>query len=373
MIYLDYNATAPLHPNVERGLKKALTIYGNPSSHYQLGREAKEAIEATRETLANTLQATPAQITFTSSGTEANNQVLQSIWMTAVANQAPIHIIVSAVEHACVRNTTKFLHTLGVHITEIGVDASGQVCLDELTAAIRPDTKLISVMTANNETGTLQPLHQIVAIAQSHGILVHTDAVQAFGKLPVHFEASGVDFMTLSGHKIGALKGVGALITKHPATLAPLLHGGPQEKQKRAGTENVLGIMSLNLVLEAGIHQESPALRDYFEQEIHREIPEVIRNGHPTDCLPNTLNLSFLGVKAEALVMNLDLQGIAVSTGSACSTGSIDPSHVLQAMNLSPERLSSAVRFSLGPRTTKAELDKTLAVLSQVVGRLRAN
>ncbi len=377
MIYLDYNATSPLHHAVVRGLKKNLPLFGNPSSLYQLGRQAKDQIEAVRYALSQTLDAPLSGVVFTGSGSEANNQVLKSVWIDALREGHPCHIIISAIEHACVRTTAQFLNSMGVAVTEVGVDSDGVIRLDELAAAIRPDTRLMSVMLANNETGTIQPLRHIVDIAAPFGVPVHTDAVQAFGKIPVSFSELGVDYMTISGHKIGAFKGLGAILCRDETRLNPLLHGGPQEKQKRAGTENVLGILSLGTVLEAvNLGQAADygavgELRDYFWDAIRTQIPEVVRNGNTRDTLPNTLNISFLAAKGDALLINLDLVGIAASTGSACSTGSIEPSYVLTAMGLTGDRSEGAVRFSLGVETTRDDIDRTVGCLVDIVGRLR--
>ena len=324
--------------------------------------------------MAQSLAAESAQVIFTSSGTEANNHVLLSHYFAAQREKRDLHLVISSIEHACVRNTAEFIQSLGGKISVCPVDEQGIVSLDRLKAICESGpVDLISIMLANNEVGTIQPVSEIVSLANTYGIPVHTDAVQAFGKIPLSFSKLGVDFMTISGHKIGAPKGIGGLIAKQPNSLLPLLHGGAQEKGHRAGTENTLSIIGLGIAC-ANLQDNSMTNEgiEWLWQELQKKIPTSVRNGDPKNTLPNTLNVSFPGVSAQAIVRNLDLEGIAISTGSACSTGSINPSHVLEAMGFPPERTTSAIRLSLGPATTKKDLETTIEALSRIILRLQA-
>jgi cysteine desulfurase len=363
-IYLDYNATAPLLPEVEFLLKKSFSIFGNPSSLHKEGRKAWEKIDSARQKVAASVDTDPTSIIFTSSGTESNNTLLKGL--------KPRHLIISSIEHPCISKTADWLAQNGTHVSILEVDSNGKIKLESLESLITDQTDLISIMLANNETGTIQPIKEVVQIAQKYHIPVHTDAVQAWQKMDFSFTQLGVDYMSLSGHKIGAPKGIGVLISKNPKSIPSLLHGGPQETQHRAGTENTLGIIGLEAALKHPLDiQTLKDLKTHFLTQMHAKIDNVVLNGDLENSLYNTLNLSFLGVSAEALMMRLDLEGIYASTGSACSSGSTEPSTVLTAMGLSQERVQSAVRFSFGPQTTKAKLDQTLEVLTRILPGLR--
>ncbi len=341
-VYLDYNATSPVHPEVAKGLQKALAIFGNPSSLHAEGRAAKEAVEDAREKIARTIDAEPDQIIFTGSGTEANNHVV---------SQAAGLVVTSEIEHPSILEACD--------ATYLAVSRQGIID----TGAIPANAALVSVMLANNETGVIQSIPRL-------SIPVHTDAVQALGKLSFSFKALGVDFMTLSAHKIGGLKGVGALVVKDPKKFKAMLFGGPQEQRLRAGTENVPGIIAFGIAVEH-IQAVDKQLKLQLLHGIETSISNAVINGHPDQTLSNTLNVSFPGLKGESLVIALDLAGVAASTGSACSTGSTEPSHVLLAMYKDKAIAESSVRFSLGPDTTHADIVYVLDVLPGLVKKLR--
>jgi len=375
VIYLDYNATSPLDSLVEREIKKNLPIFGNPSALYRIGRLAQAKIEDARYALAQWLGASETQVTFAGSGSEANNQVLWSVWLKARPIHTP-HFAILSIEHASVRNYARFLESLGAKISWIKVDTYGRLDLNHLEEILKSPTDLVSVMMGNNEVGTIQPIKEVVALAASCGCLVHTDAVQAVGKMAVSFSALGVDFLTFSGHKWGAPKGIGGSIAKTPQTLKPLIYGGGQEKGKRAGTENILGIIGLHAAINSRLKTPYPEAELFQKIEqlyrtLSQKIPNCIRNGHPIDRIANTLNLSILGVEGAAIVMKLDLEGIAISSGSACATGSVDPSEVLLAMDIGEARVKSAIRMSIGPETTDAALDRLGDVLPKACAYLR--
>jgi cysteine desulfurase len=374
MIYLDYNATTPVCSAAIKQYSKTAKQLGNPSSFHQFGRISKEYLENARETIATCISAEPENILFTGSATEANNQVLNSFLSITDRVIAPVHIIISAIEHSSIRVHCDRLSKLGIDISIVPVNEDGIIDLKALEATITPQTKLISVMLANNETGTIQPLVDIVAIAKKHGVLVHTDAVQAIGKTPVSVNKLDIDFLSFSGHKVYGPKGAGALYAKDDASLKSLIHGGGHERLLRAGTENVEGISAFGAAIDWVGKQDISHLKtvaDYFWTRLEATIPNVFLNGSLAHKIPGTLNISFEGLNAEALAINLDLEDVAVSTGSACSTGSIEPSPILIAMGLSKERVKSAIRFSLGYPTTTAELDIVLDKLPKLVKKLR--
>lgn len=372
-IYLDYSATTPLAPEVLEAMQPYLTKhFGNASSIHGFGREAKVAIDAARERLSAALGAQPQEIAFTSGGTEAANM---AIFGVAYTFSEPRHIVTSRVEHPCVLNPCRELEKSGWQVTYVEPDATGMISAIAVAAAIRPDTVLISIMNANNEVGTLNPIAEIAMLAAERKILFHTDAVQAFGKVPINVHQIPVSLLSLSGHKFYGPKGMGALFVSRGVKLQPLLFGGHQERERRAGTENVAGIVGLGKAAElimANQAAETARLRtlsENFWQQVQKIFPHAMLNGHPEARLPTVLNISFPGFESTALLMSLDLQGIAVSNGSACSSGSVEVSHVLRAMKLSRERAVSALRFSFGKYTTGAEVETTLQALAKILQR----
>ena len=376
-VYLDYNATTPLHPEVLAAMMPYLTErFGNPSSLHAWGQEARQALEAARTRIAQALGVRDKDtIAFTSGGTEADNLALLGV---AGAQQGRgRHVIVSAVEHHAVLNAAAHLARQGFEVTRLPVDGQGLLDPDALRRAIRPDTILVSLMHGNNETGVLFPIGGAGRICRERGVAFHTDAVQTFGKLPLDVEALGVDLLALSGHKIHGPRGAGALFIRRGTEMQPLIHGGAQERSRRAGTENVAAAVGLARATELMLQDQEAtagrlaALRDRLEQGLMAALPGVERNGHPTERLPHTTNLAFAGVEAESVILALDLAGVGVSSGAACSSGSLDPSHVLAAMGLRPERVAGSVRFSLGRGTTPEEVDRVLEALPPMVERMR--
>ena len=377
MIYLDHNATTPPAPEVVEAMTASLTRdWGNPSSLHACGQQARAARESARRSLAALIHANPANVLFTSGATEAANQLLLGLLFKP--EQPPRHLIVSAIEHPCVLEPARVLETLGWRVTRVGVDGEGRVDPQAVAAAIRPDTALISVMLANNDTGVIQPVKEIAALARQHQVHVHTDAVQAVGRIPVDFEVLGVDFLTLSAHKFYGPKGVGALVASDAKALAPLLFGGAQERSLRAGTENMPGICGLGAAARLASREMAAdaariaALRDRLQAGLLAVFPDARVNGAAAPRVPNTLNITFPGIDAVAAVMNLDIADIAAATTSACSTASRQPPYVLTAMGLPPERALASLRFSLGRETTVAELDHVLATLSHLIPLLRS-
>ncbi|HWP34255.1 MAG TPA: cysteine desulfurase NifS [Thermodesulfobacteriota bacterium] len=375
-VYLDHNATTPVHPRVAEAMLPFLReAYGNPSSLHWAGRAARQAVDAAREAVARLVGAEPAEVVFTSGATEADNLALRG-----VAELHPGgHIVTTAVEHPAVRETCAELARRGWRVTVLPVDRAGRLDLAQLEAALTADTCLVSAMLANNETGVLFPAEAIGRLCRSRGILFHCDATQAVGKVPVDMRRMGIDLLALSGHKLNGPKGVGALVVRKGVKLKPQQTGGHQERGRRGGTENVPGVVGLGEAarlaaerLAAGEPARVAALRDRLERRILAAIPEVLVNGQGAERVPNTLNCSFRWVEGEALLLSLDLAGIAVSSGSACSAGSLEPSHVLLAMGLTREEASGAVRFSLGYETTEGELDYVVETLPPIVERLRA-
>lgn len=375
VVYLDNNATTAVAPEVlEAMLPYLTTAYGNPSSMHRFGGQVAQAIQTAREQVADLLGATPAEIVFTSGGTEGNNTAIRSA-LASFPNRR--HIVTTQVEHACVRNLCRHLEKQGYQVTYLSVDRRGQLDLLELEAALTGDTALVSVMWANNETGVLFPIDQIGALVKSRGVLFHVDAVQAVGKIPIHLQDSPIDLLTLSGHKFHAPKGIGALYVRRGVPFRPLLLGGHQERNRRAGTENVAGIVGLGrAAVLAKQHLADmarvQALRDHLEQSILRAIPETVVNGQGSPRLPNTSNLGFKYIEGEAILLLLDREGICASSGSACTSASLEPSHVLQAMGLPYSVLHGSIRLSLSRYTTPADIERVLAVLPGIVAQLRA-
>lgn len=375
-VYLDHNATTPIHPEVvEAMLPFFKDHFGNASSIHWAGREVRKSLDEAREKVAALMNAEPEEIVFTGCGTESDNMAIKGVALAL--QEKGRHIITTRVEHHAVLHTCQFLEQRGFEVTYLPVDPYGLIDLEGLRRSIKPQTVLISIMFANNETGTIFPVQEIGEIAREKGVIFHTDAVQAMGKIPVDLKQLPVDILSLSGHKLNTPKGIGAQYIRRGTKLFPLIHGGGQERNRRAGTENIPYIIGLGKASEIARrdlqkrHDHLQALRDRLHQGIVRAIPDVELNGHPTKRLPNTLNLSFLYVEGESLLLNLDLEGIAVSSGSACTSGSLEPSHVLLAMGKSHITAQSAIRFSLGWTNTEEDIDYVLEVLPRIIRRLR--
>jgi cysteine desulfurase len=376
-IYFDYNATSPLSP--EAGLAVATAtrdLFGNASSVHHFGQQAKAAIDDARSSIASLVGADPSEIVFTSGGTEADNFALRGA-AEAAEGGARRHLIAGAIEHEAVLNTLKALARRGWRVSLLPVDQSGIVSPDRLREIITDDTAIVSVMHANNEIGTIQPVAALAAIAREHGALFHTDAVQSVGKIPVDVRTLGVDLLSLSAHKFNGPKGAGVLWIKRGTRMLPILTGGKHERSRRAGTENVPAIVGLGVAASLAAtkmdaeHARLAALRDRLEDGILRAVPGTAVNGDRASRVPNTTNISFDRVEAESLLIALDLEGIAVSTGSACSSGTLEPSHVLKAMGFSAHRAQNSLRFSLGLYSTTEEVERVIAVLPRLVERLR--
>lgn len=378
LIYLDNNATTRPDPRVVEAMLPFLRDqYGNPSSLHRFGGAAAAAIEAARGRIAQAVGARESEIIFTSGGTEADNLALRGV---LVARPSQRRLVISAIEHHAILEPAEALEREGVTVTRVGLDAGGAFDLAALAEAITPDTALVSVMLANNETGAVLPIHEIARIAHERGVRVHTDAVNALGKIPVRCDALDVDYMSLSGHKVHAPKGCGALVVRRGAPLRPLLVGGPQERQRRGGTQNVAGIVALGeacaLFAESSAGEfvsdaaKMAGLRDRFERDVRarcRRAHVIAANGPR---LPNTSCICFEGVEAEALLILLSEAGVCVSSGAACSSGSLEASHVLKAMAIDPRIAQGQVRFSLSRLTTADELDRALAALEAALARL---
>ncbi|MCU0643970.1 MAG: cysteine desulfurase NifS [bacterium] len=376
-IYFDHSATTSVDPQVvEAMLPFFHEKFGNPSSIHSFGRETKVALEEAREAVAEFVKARAADIYFTSGGTESDNLAIKGA-AYELKNKGN-HIITSKVEHHAVLHTCEALEQEGFEITLLNPDKYGVVHPEAVEKAIKSNTILISIMHANNEVGTINPIEKIGEIAQSKGILFHTDAVQTFGKLPLNLSKLPIDLMSVSGHKIYGPKGIGILYIRKGVKLAQLMHGGGHERNRRAGTENIPGIIGLAKAVELRKqnfkkeNEHIKKLRDRLAERIDKEVPRAILNGHPEKRLAGHLNLSFQGIEGEALLLSLDLKGIAASSGSACTSGSIDPSHVLLAMGVKPELARSSIRFSLGKDNTEADVDYTLEILPEIVTRLRS-
>jgi len=375
-IYLDYNATTPLHPRVlEAMLPYYKSIFGNASTIYSFGQEARKAIDDAREALACLIGAEPEEMVFTSGGTEADNFALKGV-ASALKGKGG-HIITSSIEHHAVLSTCKYLEKMGKKITYLPVDRYGRVDPERVKEAITSETILISIIHANNEIGTIEPIVEIGKIARACGIYFHTDAVQTVGKIPINVNETGIDLLSLSAHKLYGPKGIGALYIRKSTKIHPLIYGGEQERKRRAGTENVSCIVGLGeaaKIASKKMKQEYiyvKKLRDKLENKIKDNIDYIRFNGHPTERLPNTSNVSFEFIEGESLVLNLDLKGIAASTGSACASGSLEPSHVLSAIGVPPAIAQGSIRFSLGRGSKEEDIDYTVENLVEIVGRLR--
>ncbi len=376
-VYLDHNATTPVHPDVREAVAPFLSeLFGNPSSIHWAGRDVRKPVEDARQEIAAFFGCQPLEIVFASSGTESDNLAIKGIAFRK--ENAGKHIVTSTVEHPAVINTCRFLESQGFRVTYAPVNRQGIVEPESVRKAITKDTILVSVMYANNETGCVMPIEEIGAIARESGVLMHTDAVQATGKIPVDWKSLPVDLLTFSGHKINALKGAGGLIVRKGVEIEAVLHGGHQERGRRGGTENVVGIVAMGKafsLLRAGMEQEvreTRRLRDKFEKALFGRIPELVLNGHPARRLPNTVNISFRFVEGEALLLNLDMLGIACSSGSACTSGSIEGSPILMAMGTDPVDAQGALRFSLGMGNTDADVEYAVDAIEAVVEKLRA-
>lgn len=381
-VYMDHNATTPLHPEVKRAMIRGLEDFGNPSSLHYFGRRARKLVEDARERVASFIGSGPDEIIFTGSGSEANNTVL-SIF-ACPSTQCSYHrqmrkgIITTAIEHPCILETAGCLRDRGVSVSCLGVDRYGKVDIEKLKNIIIEDIGLVSVMMANNEIGTIQDIKTIAKIVHERHALFHTDAVQVVGKIPVDVRDLDVDFLTLSAHKIYGPKGVGALYVKKGIPFCPLIRGGHQEQGRRAGTENTLGIIGLGKAIQMRSKEMEEEerrllkLKAVLRKGIEEKIKDISFNGHPTDCLAGTLNVSFDGAEGEAILLYLDLEGIAVSTGSACASGSLDPSHVLLAIGLSAERAHGSIRISMGRDNTMEDVEYLIDKLSSVIKRIRS-
>ena len=376
-IYLDHNATTPLRPEVFKEMSRFYDVdFGNASSLHTYGRTASDAIEEARLKVAGLLGGSePVDVVFTSGGTESNNFAIKGV--ANALRPRGRHIITTSIEHLAVLNVCEFLKKDGFDLSYIPVNKYGIIDLNILSEEIRNDTILISVMLANNEIGTLEPLDEIARIAKKRGILLHTDAVQAAGKINLNMGEISADLVSISAHKLYGPKGVGALYIKKGTLVTPLIHGGHHERNRRAGTENVPGIAGFGRACElvaGGMESEKDritGLRNRLKAGIEREIPDVCFNGHPGSCLPNTLNVSFKGISAEGLLYNLDLKGIAVSGGSACTSGSLNPSHVLEAIGIEDSYIRGSIRFSLGITNKEKDIDIVINETKNIVERLR--
>ncbi len=374
IIYLDNNSSTRIDPAVLEEMMPFLTEnYGNPSGSHRFGAAVKQATNLAHERVAALLGCEPNEVVFTSGGTESDNTALHSALQMSPERR---HLVTTSVEHNAVLNYCQELGRCGCEVTIVPVDEQGHLDLDELERAIRPDTAVVSVMWANNETGVIYPLEKISAICRAKGVFFHTDAVQAVGKMPIDLRKLPVHFLSLSGHKLHAAKGVGALYVNRNSRFQPLIVGGPQEGGRRAGTDNVPSIVGLGKAAElagATLEEENTrvrALRDRFESTLLTELEEVMVNGDPAGRLPNTSNLAFTGVDAQAILLKLDQAGVCCSLGSSCTTGAVAPSHVLRAMHLSDERARSSLRFSFGRYNTEEELDQVLEIIPRTVRKL---
>lgn len=374
-VYLDNNATTPVDPAVLEAMMPFLQdVFGNASSVHSVGQKARAAVETARDSVAALIGAEPRDVVFTCGGTEADNAAVAGV-ARALADRGR-HIITTRIEHHAVLRMCESLEQEGFDVTYLGVDESGKISLDELESSLREDTILASIMYANNETGVLQPLRAAADLVKARGVLLHSDAVQAAGKIPVDVDDLGVDLLSISAHKLHGPKGVGALFIRSGIGWNPFLLGGGHERNRRGGTENVPGIAGLGKACDiAGrkltfMDTEIRSLRDRLEDGILKEVPGSVLNGSSTDRLPHVCNLSFCGLQGESLLVAMDFQGISVSTGAACASGSVSPSHVLVAMALPEERVQGAIRFSLGRFTRADEISYTLRVVSGIAVRM---
>jgi cysteine desulfurase len=372
--YFDHNATSPVAPEVLRTLTETLAdVYGNPSSIHYFGQRARQQVEAARRSLAERLGCLPQEIVFTGGGTEADNLAIFGVARRHAEHFEPCcHMVTSAIEHPAVLAACERLERDGHPVTYLDPNPQGFVAPEAVRSALRPNTALVSIMHANNETGVVQPIREIADALRGAGVLLHVDGVQAAGKIPFSLRDLGADLYSVSGHKMGAPKGVGALFIRKSIVLDPILYGGRHERERRAGTENVPGIVALGCA--AGLAYDAAeiaALRDRLEAGIRVRVPAVTVNGGNAPRLPNTTNIRFDGIEGEAMTIALDLRGFAVSSGSACSSGAVEPSHVLLAMGMTPDQARSSVRFSLGPGNTAEEVDGLIEAVVESAAHLR--
>ncbi|HOX10297.1 MAG TPA: cysteine desulfurase family protein [Candidatus Omnitrophota bacterium] len=380
-VYLDHNATTPLHPEVKKAMAEAMEAFGNPSSMHGFGRQARRLIDDARDKISSFIGGRPEDIVFVGSGSEANNTVLNLLYCTARRCEAPHtkrhRVITSQIEHPCILEAAGCLEARGIEVIYLPVDKYGKIDMAKYEEVMSEKTALVSVMMANNEIGTIQDIKKIGSIAHKYGALFHTDAVQAVGKIPVDVGDLGVDYLSLSAHKIYGPKGVGALYVSPGAPFCPFIRGGHQERGRRAGTENTTGIAGFGKAIEMRAKEmdiESRkllSLKARLRAGIEKNIKDIEFNGHASDCLPGTLNVSFDAAEGEAILLYLDLEGIAVSTGSACSSGSLDPSHVLMATGASAELAHGSIRISMGRDNTEEEIDYTVEKLAFVIDKIR--
>ena len=376
MIYLDNAATTKTAPEVVDAMLPYFSeYYGNASTIYSLGAESKKAMDHARQTIADSLGAKPEEIYFTAGGSESDNWALKAT-AEAYASKGK-HIITTKIEHHAILHTCEYLEKRGFEITYLNVDRDGLISLDELKAAIRPDTILISVMFANNEIGTIEPIAEIGEIAKERGVLFHTDAVQAYAQVPINVDEMHIDMLSASGHKLNGPKGIGFLYIRKGVKIRSFVHGGAQERSRRAGTENIPGIVGLGAAVERAMRimdtktRKEIELRDYLIGRLENEIPHCWLNGHRTKRLPNNINFSFLFIEGESMLIMLDMKGICASSGSACTSGSLDPSHVLLAIGLKHEEAHGSLRLTLSEESTKEEMDIVAEEVKKIVQRLR--
>ena len=376
MIYLDNAATTKTAPEVVDAMLPYFSeYYGNASTIYSLGAESKKAMDHARQTIADSLGAKPEEIYFTAGGSESDNWALKAT-AEAYASKGK-HIFTTKIEHHAILHTCEYLEKRGFEITYLNVDRDGLISLDELKAAIRPDTILISVMFANNEIGTIEPIAEIGEIAKEHGVLFHTDAVQAYAQVPINVDEMHIDMLSASGHKLNGPKGIGFLYIRKGVKIRSFVHGGAQERSRRAGTENIPGIVGLGAAVERAMRimdtktRKESELRDYLIGHLENEIPHCWLNGHRTKRLPNNINFSFLFIEGESMLIMLDMKGICASSGSACTSGSLDPSHVLLAIGLKHEEAHGSLRLTLSEESTKEEMDIVAEEVKKIVQRLR--
>ena len=374
MIYLDNAATTKTAPEVVDAMLPYFSeYYGNASTIYSLGAESKKAMDHARQTIADSLGAKPEEIYFTAGGSESDNWALKAT-AEAYASKGK-HIITTKIEHHAILHTCEYLEKRGFEITYLNVDRDGLISLDELKAAIRPDTILISVMFANNEIGTIEPIAEIGEIAKEHGVLFHTDAVQAYAQVPINVDEMHIDMLSASDHKLNGPKGIGFLYIRKGVKIRSFVHGGAQERSRRAGTENIPGIVGLGAAVERAMRimdtktRKEIELRDYLIGRLENEIPHCWLNGHRTKRLPNNINFSFLFIEGESMLIMLDMKGICASSGSACTSGSLDPSHVLLAIGLKHEEAHGSLRLTLSEESTKEEMDIVAEEVKKIVQR----
>jgi cysteine desulfurase len=382
IVYLDYNATTPLHPEVKKTLIETLDKFGNPSSLHQFGRYSRTDVEQAREKIARFIGAEPEEIIFVGSGSEANNTVLSILTCKPQKGcdncYNNVSVVTTKIEHPCILESAKCLEERGIPVEFLDVDRNGKVNVDQYRKMLKQNIGLVSVMMVNNETGTIQDIKKLAEIAHEHNALFHTDSVQAVGKVPVDVKDLNVDFLTLSGHKIYGPKGIGVLYVKKGVKFCPLIRGGHQERGRRAGTENTMGIIGLGKAIEMRqIEMEAEAkrlleLKQLMKDGFSKHIPDIEFIGDQNDCIPGTLNVSFAGAEGEAILLYLDLEGIAVSTGSACASGSLDPSHVLLAMGLEAEIAHGSIRISMGRDTRRGDVEYVVAKMKTVIEKIRS-